>query len=70
MRKTDSVHRIRDAQAAFIEVRLALRKIDAGRYGVCENCGKGIPESELRACPCARHCALCADRASSDCYTT
>lgn len=34
----------------------ALRKLDAGTYGVCERCGDSIPDSRLRAYPDTRFC--------------
>ena len=38
----------------------ALAKIDAGTYGVCEQCGKPIGEDRLEAMPAARLCITCA----------
>lgn len=37
----------------------ALRKIDEGAYGVCENCSKPIPQKRLMAMPYARLCIKC-----------
>jgi DnaK suppressor protein len=37
----------------------ALRKIDEGTYGVCEDCSKGIPMKRLVAMPHARLCIKC-----------
>ena len=44
------------------EVDDALAKIDAGTYGVCEQCGKEIAPARLEAKPAARHCIDCASR--------
>src|ERR1700759_598355 len=38
----------------------ALAKIDAGTYGMCEQCGKPIGEARLEAMPAARLCITCA----------
>jgi DnaK suppressor protein len=38
----------------------ALAKIDAGTYGICEQCGKPIGEARLEAMPAARLCITCA----------
>ena len=38
------------------EVRDALRRIDAGTYGVCEDCGRPIEPARLEAVPWARYC--------------
>ena|SRR5947209_16148025 len=40
----------------------ALRKFDQGTYGICESCGKPIPEKRLRALPEATHCIECQSR--------
>jgi len=50
------------------DINLALEKInkdengegeERGSYGVCEHCGKDIPEDRLRIYPEARRCAVC-----------
>src|SRR6187200_3409475 len=42
------------------EVDDALRRLDAGTYGVCEGCGRPIAEERLAARPFARRCIACA----------
>jgi len=37
----------------------ALRKLDAGTYGICERCGQPIGVERLRALPFARLCIRC-----------
>ena len=37
----------------------ALAKIDAGTYGICEQCGQPIGEARLEAMPAARLCITC-----------
>jgi RNA polymerase-binding transcription factor len=44
------------------EVEGALAKIEAGTYGVCENCGKPIAPARLEAKPAARFCIDCASK--------
>ena len=39
------------------EVRLALARIDAGTFGVCENAGERIDEKRLEAIPWTRYCS-------------
>jgi DnaK suppressor protein len=34
-------------------------KIDKGTYGICDNCGKAIPEDRLEALPQANLCIEC-----------
>ena len=38
----------------------ALRKIETGSYGICESCGREIPEKRLNALPWTRLCKSCA----------
>ena len=40
----------------------ALRRLDAGGYGVCERCGLPIGRERLAARPAARTCIACASR--------
>jgi DnaK suppressor protein len=47
-------------QEQLEEVELALRKMDEGRYGICERCGNEITEARLEAIPTARYCIDCA----------
>jgi DnaK suppressor protein len=43
------------------EAREALRRIDAGTFGRCEECGQQIPAERLDALPYARFCTRCAN---------
>ena len=36
----------------------ALRKLDEGTYGICEECGKPIDEARMEAVPWARYCVV------------
>lgn len=47
------------ALAAVEEIDDALRKIERGTYGICENCGELIPSARLEALPYARLCIAC-----------
>jgi DnaK suppressor protein len=40
-------------------VKLALDQIESGEYGLCRECGNGIPERRLDAIPWAEHCIPC-----------
>jgi RNA polymerase-binding transcription factor DksA len=42
------------------EIRDALTRIELGTFGLCENCGKAIPEKRLEAVLYARYCVKCA----------
>ena len=41
------------------EVNQAIEEIDAGRYGICRDCGAPIPEGRLRVMPFATRCVAC-----------
>jgi len=62
---TTAVDRERDlalsaqARAEVTEIDVALDKIDAGTYGVCERCGKPIPKARLEVIPWAALCVTC-----------
>ena len=43
------------------QVNHALKLLDAGEYGICEDCGEPIPEPRLRAVPYATLCIECAE---------
>lgn len=41
------------------DINLALEKIEKGKYGKCEKCGKEIPIARLKVSPEARTCIKC-----------
>lgn len=45
---------IESAEAELREVAHALAKLDNGTYGVCEECGRPIPDERLEARPATR----------------
>jgi RNA polymerase-binding transcription factor DksA len=50
----------RQARQHLDEVESALSRIRAGTYGVCETCGRPIPQERLEARLAARACITCA----------
>ena len=44
------------AQQTLAQIDRAIGKLDDGSYGMCERCGKEIPEERLRARPWALLC--------------
>lgn len=62
MRENDEVlERLDDSAVREIaEIRAALERLTAGRYGVCEECGEPIGEQRLAALPYASRCIDCA----------
>jgi RNA polymerase-binding protein DksA len=50
------------ATQAVEEIDRAIRRMDAGRYGICERCGKKIAVARLEALPFAALCIECKSR--------
>jgi len=50
------------ATQAVEEIDRALRRMDAGSYGICERCGKKIAVARLEALPFAALCIECKSR--------
>jgi len=46
-------------QDSLYEIDQALRRIENGTYGLCEMCGKAIPQVRLEALPFARYTIEC-----------
>jgi RNA polymerase-binding protein DksA len=46
------------ARRKLAEVEAALRRLDDGTYGICENCGKPISLERLRAVPWTTLCLV------------
>ena len=52
--KADSIRLSVEGQLADVEHAMA--RLEAGTYGICEMCGKKIPDERLKARPAARFC--------------
>jgi RNA polymerase-binding protein DksA len=46
-------------QTSVEDIDRGLAKLDAGTYGVCDNCGRPIGEKRLEAMPSAVYCIDC-----------
>lgn len=63
---TEAVERLnrvgtaRGLEAILMDVERALAKVDEGTYGICDRCGKLIPEERLEARPWSVLCVDCA----------
>ncbi|MBN2620556.1 TraR/DksA C4-type zinc finger protein [candidate division WOR-3 bacterium] len=44
---------------ALFEIDRALQKINSGKFGLCEKCGRSISKRRLKFVPQARHCIKC-----------
>lgn len=52
--------RIRDRERVLIrKINEALKRVEAGTYGLCEKCEEPIAEKRLMARPVATHCIDC-----------
>lgn len=47
------------ARNAITEIDRALAKLEVGTYGICEQCGRPIPQARLSALPYASLCVAC-----------
>ncbi|WP_328417545.1 TraR/DksA C4-type zinc finger protein [Micromonospora sp. NBC_00389] len=50
------------ARRRLAELDVALQRVNAGTYGVCERCSRPIPAERLVARPSARTCVACASQ--------
>ena len=48
------------------DVRTALRRIDAGTFGICVGCGENINAKRLAAVPWASFCIVCQEAADHE----
>ena len=53
---------LEQAHARLADLDQAIRRIEAGTYGRCDDCGQPIPADRLAARPAARTCIGCAAR--------
>lgn len=58
--------RLNAARGAAVEIEAALRRLEAGTYGLCERCSRSVGRARLEALPHARLCAPCQDVASRE----
>jgi RNA polymerase-binding protein DksA len=50
------------AEAVLAQIEAALQRIEAGTYGICQNCGQPISPERLEARPWAELCIDCQRR--------
>jgi DnaK suppressor protein len=48
-----------NSEHVLADIDAALKRIEAGTYGICTNCGKQIPQERLEARPWATLCIDC-----------
>jgi RNA polymerase-binding transcription factor DksA len=57
---------VSNEQDALYEIEEAMKRLEAGTYGVCEMCDKLIPKERLGAVPFARKCIQCQSAAEKN----
>ncbi|MBX7115792.1 MAG: TraR/DksA C4-type zinc finger protein [Myxococcaceae bacterium] len=59
---TTVLHNVSEGERIELnEIEASLRRIEAGTYGDCEQCGSRIGRQRLRAIPEARRCISCTE---------
>jgi len=53
-------HQIDRSKLKLIDA--ALRRLESGGFGLCQECGEAIPTKRLEAIPWARYCVPCQER--------
>jgi len=62
--------RIRDRERRLInKIQAAIKRIDEGTYGVCDECGEDIGKPRIQARPVTRLCINCKSRQEEDEHT-
>ncbi len=51
-----------NAADLLAQVEAALRRLDEGTYGICQNCGREINPERLEALPYTAYCIECASQ--------
>lgn len=51
------------------EIDVAIGKLESGGAGICESCGRDIPEARLLATPTVRLCIACQEQLEKDQHT-
>ncbi len=51
---------LENEEEAITEIDGALKRIERGTFGACDECGKEIPRERLKVIPYTRHCVECA----------
>jgi DnaK suppressor protein len=57
--RDDAMNNLERNFTRLVEVRTALRRIDAGTFGICAGCEENINPRRLAAVPCAPFCIVC-----------
>lgn len=59
----DKLSMEKNLEQSITEVQTALKHVDEGTYGICQNCGKPIEAKRLELVPSATTCIECVKKA-------
>ena len=57
-----SLRQLSAHRGTLLKIDEALRKLDEGTYGICEDCGEDINEGRLKVLPFAIYCVECQEK--------
>ncbi|MDI6889344.1 MAG: TraR/DksA family transcriptional regulator [Thermodesulfovibrionales bacterium] len=57
-----SLKQLSTHRETLLKIDEALRKLDEGTYGKCEDCGEDISEERLKVLPFATYCRDCQEK--------
>lgn len=57
-----SLRQLSAHRGTLLKIDEALRKLDEGTYGICEDCGEAINEGRLKVLPFAIYCVECQEK--------
>lgn len=57
-----SLRQLSAHRETLLKIDEALRKLDEGTYGICEDCGESINEGRLKVLPFAIYCVECQEK--------
>jgi len=57
-----SLRQLSAHRGTLLKIDAALRKLDEGTYGICEDCGEAINEGRLKVMPFAIYCVECQEK--------
>ncbi len=63
--RTERLGLVDSLKTMLDDVDAALARFDAGKYGICENCGDAISAARLEARPASRWCVDCKSKKAS-----
>ncbi|NTU42763.1 MAG: TraR/DksA family transcriptional regulator [Nitrospirales bacterium] len=57
-----SLRQLSSHRDTLVKIDAAIRKLDEGTYGICDDCGEDISEERLKVLPFAIYCRDCQEK--------